>query len=474
MSGGTAGLRARLGVLTVVFTPELVDEVIAEHGRVERRRRLLPSRLVVYFVLALCLFARESYEEVIRLLTSGLPGSRALVQINRSSLYRARARLGDQVLETLFRQVAGPLATPGTPGAWWRGLRLLALDGTQFDVPDSVGNGQTFDGPSTGGTPFGFPQVRSVVLSEIGTHGVLDAAVGGYRDGERGLALELTGAIGPGDLVIADRGFWSAELVAAFTATGADLLIRLQSNHRGTTVSELADGSCLSTSQPSKQVRRRAKAAERVLPERITFRVISFAAGDSMLHLGTTLTDPERFPADELIALYRQRWEIELAFDELKNHLGTGGPLRSRTPEGVRQEIWAYLAVHHAVRRLAHDAAASTGPQVDSDRISYLKCVRIIRTSVTPQAGATPAKLTRALVQAVHEARHRLLAPRSGRRCPRAIKKPNRWPILRTRAGRDQVDPGRHANSPTAKVKPDRRAGRPFISGAHPTPPPLR
>ncbi|MEU7966644.1 transposase domain-containing protein [Streptomyces sp. NPDC049097] len=164
--------------MTKVFTPELVDAAVAKHGRGELRRRLLPARLVVYFVLGLCLFARESYEEVIRMLTSGIPGTRALARVNRSSLCRARVRLGAEVLETVFRQVAGPLAVPETPGAWWRGLSLLALDGTQFDVPDSVGNGDTFDGPSTGGTPFGFPQVRAAVLAEIGTHAILDAGLG--------------------------------------------------------------------------------------------------------------------------------------------------------------------------------------------------------------------------------------------------------------------------------------------------------
>jgi Insertion element 4 transposase N-terminal/Transposase DDE domain len=469
VSGGIAGLRVRLGVLTDVFTAELVDEVIATHGRVERRVRLLPSRLVVYFVLALCLFARESYEEVIRLLTSGLPGSRALARINRSSLSRARSRLGEQVLEALFRKVAGRLASSSTPGAQWRGLRLLALDGTQFDVPDSAANGAAFDGPSTAGTPFGFPQVRAVVLSEVGTHAVVDAAIGGYLDGERGLALGLIGATGPGDLVIADRGFWSAEMVTAFTLTGAQLLVRLQTNHRGTPVRALADGSTISVSQPSKLVRRRVKASGRTLPDRITFRVISFVMGDSVMHLGTTLDDPERFPADELIALYRQRWEIELAFDEMKNHLGASGPLRSRTPEGVRQEIWALLSVHHAIRRLAHHAAASVQPHLDADRISYLKCVRIIRTSVMSQAGATPAKLTQALTQGLAEARHRLLAPRSERRYPRAVKKPNRWPVHHSRGGHDRVPPGRHANNPTRKLKPDRRAGKPYI----PDPPPL-
>ncbi|MEX0167999.1 transposase domain-containing protein [Streptomyces sp. LMG1-1-1.1] len=197
-----------------MFTAELVDAAITKHDRGERRRRLLSARLVVYFVLALCLFARESYEEVLRVLTSGIPGSRALARVNRSSLCRARARLGEDVLETVFRQVAGPLATPATPGAWWRELRLLALDGTQFDLPDSTSNGDTFDGPSTtGGVPFGFPQVRAVVLAEIGTHGVLDARLGGYRDGERSLAYPLAGSTGPGDLVIADRGSRRADQV---------------------------------------------------------------------------------------------------------------------------------------------------------------------------------------------------------------------------------------------------------------------
>ncbi|CAL9600343.1 hypothetical protein SUDANB6_05438 [Streptomyces sp. enrichment culture] len=195
MTGWDAGQRVRIGILTKVFTAELVDAAIAKHDRAKRRRRLLPARLVVYFILALCLFARESYEEVLRVLTSGIPGSRTLARVNRSSSCRARVRLGEDVLETVFRQVAGPLATPATPGAWWRGLRLLALDGTQFDVPDSTSNGDTFDGPSTtGGVPFGFLQVRAVALAEIGTHAVLDARLGGYRDGERSLAYPLAPA----------------------------------------------------------------------------------------------------------------------------------------------------------------------------------------------------------------------------------------------------------------------------------------
>ncbi|WP_131735877.1 IS4 family transposase [Actinomadura roseirufa] len=470
MSAGTAGLRVRLGVLTTVFTSELVDVVIAKHDRAERRRRLLPARLVVYFVLALCLFARESYEEVIQLLTGGISGTRALARVNRSSLSRARARLGTEVMETLFREVAGPLATHDTPGAWWRGLRLLALDGTQFDVPDSMSNGSAFDGPSTTDhTPLGFPQVRAVVLAEIGTHGVLDAAIGGYRDGERALAFSLAAAAGPGDLVIVDRGFWSVEFVDTFAATGTNLLARLQSNHLGTTMRELPDGSCLAVSRPGKGTRLRAKADGRELPEQITFRVITFTTDDgkTLLHLGTTLLDHERHPTMELIALYRQRWEIELAFDEVKNHLGPGGPLRSRTPDGVRQELWAFLAVHHAVRRVAHHAAVHTSePVVDADRIPYLTCVRIIRRSVIAHLGATAAKLAEAVADTARQARRRLLPPRAGRQCPRAIKKPPRWPVLRIRASRGQADTGRWNWNPSNKHKPRRNAGKAFKATA--------
>ncbi|MFD4240942.1 IS4 family transposase [Streptomyces sp. NPDC058525] len=453
----------RIGILTKVFTVELVDAAIAKHGRAEQRRRPLPARLVVYFVLALCLFAQESYEEVLRVLAGGIPSSRALARVNRSSLCRARSRLGEDVLETLFREVAGPLATPDTPGAWWRGLRLLALDGTQFDLPDSVSNGDTFDGPSTtGGLPFGFPQVRAVVLVEIGTHGVLDARLGGYRDGERSLAYQLAGSTSSGDLVIADRGFWSVEFAHTFTAAGANLLVRLQSNHLGTLQEELPDGSYLSMARPGKALRLRASREGRTLPKHTVYRVITFTKDDKVTFLGTTLLDPEQHPAAELVALYRERWEIELAFDEIKNHLGPGGPIRSRTPEGVRQELRAYLAVHHAIRRFAH-AAALSGPAVDADRVSYLKCVRIIRRSVPSQLGATTAKLTRSLTEAEQEARSRLLPARRSRNCPRAVKKPNRWPVLRTRAKRGAVEPGRWVLSQTKKTKSSRRAGRPVL-----------
>ncbi|MEU6495175.1 transposase [Streptomyces sp. NPDC046984] len=266
---------------------------------------------------------------------------------------------------------------------------------------------------------------------------------------------------------MADRGFWSVEFVHAFTTSGAHLLARLQSNHLGTTQAELPDGSRLSLMRPGKDVRLRAAREGRVLPKETTYRVITFTENDKAVHLDTSLLDTEQYPADELIARYRQRWEIELAFDEIENHLGPGGPLRSRTPEAVRQELWALLAVHQAVRRFAHDAAAN-GPVLDADRLSYLRCVRIARRSVPSQHGTSRRTLANAWKGAIQEARSRLLPPRSGRGWPRTIKKPMRWPILRTRSGRSKVAPGRWAHNQTTKQRKHRGAGRP-VPRAQPT-----
>lgn len=249
------------------------------------------------------------------------------------------------------------------------------------------------------------------------------------------------------------------------------LLARLQSNHLGTAQEERPDGSRLSMMRPGKEVQLRARHEGRTLPKESVYRVITFAKDDKEVRLGTTLLDHEQYPAAELVALYWQRWEIELAFDEIKNHLGPGGPIRSCTPEGVRQELWAYLAVHHAVRQFAH-AAATAGPTVDTDRLSYLRCVRITRRSVVSQAGATRTKLTQAWSEAAQEARSRLLPPRAKRDCPRAIKKPLRWPILRTRAERDKASADRGNHNQTTKQRKYRGAGRPFAEPVQTSPPP--
>ncbi|MFF8028603.1 transposase [Streptomyces sp. NPDC007896] len=179
--------------------------------------------------------------------------------------------------------------------------------------------------------------------------------------------------------------------------------------------------------------------------------------------LRTTQLDPEQYPAAELVELYRERCEIEPAFDEIKTHLGRGGRIRSRTPEGVRQELWAYLAFHHAIRQFSH-AAALAGPTLDADHISHLRCVRIIRRSVPSQIRAATAKLTRSLTDAGQEGHSRLQSAPCNRKCPRAIKKPNRWPVLRSRAGLDTVEPGRWTLNQTKKTNSGRRTGRPVLN----------
>jgi Insertion element 4 transposase N-terminal len=202
-------------VLTRTFPPELVDRVIAKTGRAEQRQRLLPARVVVYYTLAMCLFTQAGYEEVMRLLVEGLAWLRrwrGSWQIpDKSSIARARARLGPAPLRELFVEVARPLATRKTKGAWYRGWRLVALDGTTLDVPDTPANVAAFGRPGGGRGQGAFPQVRLVGLVECGTHAVVDAAMGGLHLGEGSLAPSLARSLGPGMLLLVDQAWagWS-------------------------------------------------------------------------------------------------------------------------------------------------------------------------------------------------------------------------------------------------------------------------
>jgi hypothetical protein len=253
--------RVAIGVLTRTYPPALVDRVLAECGRVERRHRLLPARLVVYYVLALALFAGVAYEEVLRCLVEALrsavwwPNPREPWRVWRvpakSALVQARARLGAAPLRVLFEQAARPLASEQTQGAWYRGLRLLALDGTCLDVADTSANAAAFGRPGTGrGQGVGaFPQVRLVGLAECGTHAITKVAVGPCTTGETSLAPRVLGGLGPGMLVLADRGLAAVELWRQAQATGAELLWRVKTGTTGHVLPVdrlLADGSWLS------------------------------------------------------------------------------------------------------------------------------------------------------------------------------------------------------------------------------------
>jgi hypothetical protein len=387
-----------IGVLTRVFPPELVDRVVAEAGRGERRHRLLPARVVVYYVLGLALFSSSSYEEVIRMLVEGLAWGSGWRQPwsvpTKGALSQARMRLGSEPLKALFEAVAAPLAEPTTAGAFYRDWRLMSIDGTCLDVADSPTNNERFGRPRSGrGEGVGaFPQLRLVGLGECGTHALIKAALGPYRTGEQTLAAELLPALKPGMLCLADRLFYGFELWEKASATGAELLWRTKSNHRLAVAERLADGSYRSELYASSDRRR-----EHPLPVRVVEYELDDPGrpdADGRYRLLTTILDPERAPAEELAPLYAQRWELEGALDELKVHQrGPRVVLRSKTPDGVIQESYGHLCVHYAIRWLMHTVAHSSGN--DPDRISFTRTLRAARRSTGSYPGFSPQRTHR-------------------------------------------------------------------------------
>jgi hypothetical protein len=380
--------RIAIGVLTRVVPPELVDEVVAATDTGEVRKRLLPSRVVVYFVLAMCLFSGQGYEEVARLLTEGLAWARRWrgrwEVPSTAAISRARARLGAEPLRVLFARVCRPLATQETKGAFYRGWRLVAVDGTTVDVPDTPSNVETFGRPGSarGEGKGAFPQVRVAALAECGTHAIFAAATGALAAHETTLARRLFGHLRAGMLLIADRGFAGFDLWAEAAATGADLLWRVKTNAVLPVVEMLADGSYLSHIVAGSD-RKRANPA--------TVRVVEYtlAGSDTVYRLITTILDPQQVPATDLAALYAQRWEFETALDELKTHQrGPGLVLRSRHPDGVEQEVYGFLLVHYAIRELMWQAAQHADE--DPDRISFTRTLNLVRRQVSAQAAVSP------------------------------------------------------------------------------------
>jgi hypothetical protein len=386
-----------VGVLTRVFPPQLVDRVVAGTGRTEVRHRLLPARVVVYYVLGLALFSQASYEEVMRELTEGLSWASGWAQSwnvpTKAALFKARQRLGPEPLKGLFAAVAQPLATGQTKGAWYRDWRLMSIDGTCLDVADTPANDAEFGRPGTGrGDGRGaFPQVRLVGLAECGTHALTGAAMGACSTGEPTLTRDLLPQLGPGMLVLADRNFYSHGLWTEAAATGAQLLWRTKAGHVLPADERLADGSWLSHLRQFNPGRHRMTGTD------VVVRVIDYAVDDPgrpqaepRYRLITTILDPAAAPAAELAALYPQRWEFETILDELKTHQrGPKVVLRSKQPDGVRQEIYGYLCVHYAIRWLMHAVALEAGE--DPDRVSFTRTLRAARRTTGSHPGFSPS-----------------------------------------------------------------------------------
>jgi hypothetical protein len=304
----------------------------------------------------------------------------------KSGISQARTRLGWKVLRQLYEEVVKPLAVEATRGAWYRGWRLVSLDGSTLAVADEPANRQEFGRPVNQQGEGAYPQIRFVALVENGTHVLFGAQMGGYHRGENTLAEGVVGHLQPGMLCLGDRGFFSYEQWKRASAGGADLLWRLKKDLRLAREQVLPDGSYLSHIHPPGGARP-AGGAE------ISVRVIEYQlegveGAESSYRLLTTILDPAAAPAEELAALYHERWEIEGVFAELKTHLrGAQIVLRSKTPDLVRQEFYGLLLAHFAVRGLMHEAALQAGE--DPDRLSFLHAVRVIRRKL-PLAAVIP------------------------------------------------------------------------------------
>lgn len=387
-----------VGVLMRVFPPDLVDDVIAGAGRTEKRHRSLPARVMAYFAIGMALHSEGSYEDVLGLLTDGLgwtSGWREGYRLpSKSAIFQARDRLGAEPLQALFERVARPIGTAPAAGqtvsGWVAGRRLVAVDGTCLDVADTVENDAFFGRPGVNkGERAAFPQARVVALAECGTHAMFAAVVGGLGTGEPTMIEQLMPRVEPGMLLLADRGIFSYALWRKASGTGADLLWRIRTDRNGpqpTYLQDLPDGSWLAELRGSTGPER-AKPAMRV-------RVIDYTIEDGRDHPGsyrlfTTIVDPAEASAAELAAGYHQRWEIELAFDELKTHQrGPRTVLRSKSPNLVQQEIWGHLCCHYAIRSLMTEAVQHAGH--DPDRASFVAALRIARATIAHSGDFPP------------------------------------------------------------------------------------
>ena len=390
------GDRISVGVLAKAFPRQAVEEAVDAAGAREQRSRMLPAWLTVYFTLALALFMDMGAGRVMRKLAGVLAWAERGVTVvipSEEALSNARSRLGSGPLRLLFEGTAGLVAGPGAPGAFWRGLHLVSLDGTTLDVQDTEANWAHFGGPSTRDAAGkrlrgAFPQARLLALAECGTRALVAAVTGPYSTGEKTLTAGLLPRLQAGMLVLADRNFAGYELWRDATATGAQLLWRIGVSFSLPVDEVLADGTYLSRLKAPRQLRKDGA------PD-ITVRVIEYRLEDEAgevtetFTLITTLLDPAGAPARELAELYHARWQIETALGAFKSEMkGAGVVLRSKTPDGAEQEIWALLCAYHAIREMI--CAAAELARQDPLRISFVTALDTVRGPVGNPGSFSP------------------------------------------------------------------------------------
>jgi hypothetical protein len=385
-----------LGVIARAFPLEKVQEALVETGRQSKRQRNLPAHVVVYYSIALALYMQVCCKEVLRCLLEGvswLLGAGVTVKVTGTSgISQARARVGSEPLEALHDELVAPIARREagrtTKGAWYRQWRLVSIDGSTLDVADTRANERAFGRPGASRGKSAFPQVRFVSLVENGTHVLFGTRMGGCGESETALTRDVLPALAEGMLCLADRGFYSYDAWQRARATKAELVWRVKKNQRLPCLKRLRDGSFLSRIYASDKDRRHDGNG-------ITVRVVEYTLegvpdAEPLYRLSTSLLEPRMAPAQELAALYHDRWEIETAFDELKTHLrGANIVLRSKRPDLVRQEFYGLLLAHFAVRGLMHEAALKAGE--DPDRLSFVHAVRVIRRKLARYVSLPPS-----------------------------------------------------------------------------------
>jgi hypothetical protein len=378
-------------LLARVIPSEAIHATLERYGRNSQRLRSLPAVSGVYYCMALSLYPEAAYEEVFAAVAQGLAWAQGAQQPQRmakSSISGVRERIGFEPLRDLVHSQCKPLAqTSCHPQAFYAGLRVVAIDGSNFELADEPANAQAFGRPGSRTGFAAYPQAQCAVLVECATHAILAAHLGPYRDAEWKICQPLLPYLDASMLLLADRGFRGHGHWVQAKATGAQLLWRMQDNQMFPVVRALPDGSYLSVLYPSTGAweSRRAQAQ--------TVRVIEYALPDQAeptkrYRLLTTLLDASQAPALELAALYHQRWQIEQVFDELKTHLSQGRRVfRSKTPDLVRQEFYAWVLAHYAVRWLLHAGAAKH--RLAHAQLSFKAHVQLLKRE-QPRSGSFP------------------------------------------------------------------------------------
>lgn len=376
-------------LLARVVPAEVVHDVLNAHQRNSQRLRSFPAVVGVYYCIALSLYPEAAYEEVFAAVSQGLAwaaGAAEPSRISKVSISVARSKIGAAPLRDLVQRCCVSMADAHWhPEAFYRGMRLVAMDGSNFELPDEPDNEASFGRPGSRIGTAGYPQAQCAVLVECVTHAILAANLGPYRSSEWEICQPLLASLKPGMLCMADRGFNGHEYWRQAQATGAQLLWRCSTNRVLPRNQELPDGSYLSVVMPSGVSRARAQE-QAIVVRVIEYALPGLADAQPRYRLLTTLLDPAQAPALELAALYHQRWQVEAVFDELKTHLlKSRRVLRSKTAELVRQEFYGWVLAHYAVRWLLHQGA--TRHRMPHEELSFTSHVQLLRRE-QPLSGA--------------------------------------------------------------------------------------